>query len=136
MDSGPAPSGASRNDERRELQETLRINVDFEFQIALWLRPRGEPVPQIIRQVEAARRFEQQAEAIAALDDRERRLGRSQQLHALVCGGDGNKLARVAFRGRAVAGRDDQARQPSERWIAGAFARSDFAGIESLAIAG
>ena len=51
-------------------------------------------------------------------------------------GAIGGELARKAFRGRAVAGGNDQAGEPAERRIAGAFARIDLAGIERLAVAG
>src|SRR6202000_1932434 len=35
-----------------------------------------------------------------------------------------------------VAGRDDQAREPPERWIEGAFARTDLVLVEGLTVAG
>ena len=46
------------------------------------------------------------------------------------------QLARKAFRGRTVAGGNDQAGEPAERRIAGALARLDLAGVKRLAVAG
>jgi len=40
-----------------------------------------------------------------------------------------------AFGGGAIAGGHDQARQPAERRVAGAFALLDLAGIKRLAVA-
>ena len=93
-------------------------------------------MPQIFRQIEATHRFQQQAEAIAALDHGKRRFGRSQQLHPLIPRREGRELSCKTFRGRPVARRNDQARQPSERRIEGTLARFDLARIKRLAIAG
>src|SRR6516164_10364723 len=120
----------------RPLQKALRIDVDFELQIALRLWACGQPLPQIVREIEAAGGFEQQAEAVAALDHGERRLRRTQQLHMLVPRCRGGKAARKAFGGRAIPGGDNQARKPAERRITGALACSDFTGIKCLAVAG
>src|SRR3954467_6281905 len=48
-------------------QKALRIDIYLQLEIALGLRPRGEPFAQIFRQVDAPRRLYQQAEAVAAL---------------------------------------------------------------------
>src|SRR5207248_2997613 len=117
-------------------QKALRVDVDLELLIALRLRADGEPVAQIVREVEAARRFHQDAEAVAALDDGERRLGRPQHLYALVARRERNQPAAKPFRARTVARGDDQARQPSERRIERALAQIDLAVVEGLAVAG
>src|SRR5215475_15848882 len=95
--------------EEFDLQKALRIDVDLELEIALGLWPGREPFAQIFRQVDVAQRLHQEAEAVAALDDGERRLRRTQHLHALVERRHRGKLARKAFRRRAVASGYDQA---------------------------
>jgi hypothetical protein len=55
----------------RDLQEALRVDVDLELEIALGLLGMRQPVAQIVRQIEITGRFEQQPEAVAALDDGE-----------------------------------------------------------------
>src|SRR5437868_14796656 len=84
-------------------QKTLRIDVDLELEIAFCLRPRRQPFAQVLREIDVAQRFHQQAESIAALDDRERRLRGAQHLHAVIDRGHGGKFSRKAFRPRTVA---------------------------------
>src|SRR4051794_12635743 len=87
-------------------QEALRIDVDFELEVALGLGCGGEPKPQIIRQVEAASGFQEQPEPIASLDDGERRLRRPQNLNPIVARRGRGQSAREAFRAGPVAPRD------------------------------
>src|SRR5947209_4140988 len=93
---------ANDRPERRALQETLRIDVDLELEVPSGLRACGEPVPQVIREVEAACRFQQKAEAVTSLDHRERRLRRPQHLYVLVARRERGQSARKTFRGWAV----------------------------------
>src|SRR6266403_371577 len=109
--------------------------IDLELEIAFGLRAGGKPLAQILRQIDAARRLHQQAEPIAALDHRKRGFGGSQHLDPLVDRRDRGQPARKAFRGGPIARRDDQAGEPAERWIEGALARLDLAGIKRLAVA-
>src|SRR5689334_19198463 len=120
----------------RSSQEALRIDIDFELEIALWLGPGGKPFAQIVRQVEAAGGFEQDAKAIAALDHRERRFRRTQHLHMLVARCERHQPARKPFGAGAVTGGDDEARQAAERRIEGALARADLVLVKGLAVAG
>src|ERR1700730_14771748 len=69
---------------RSPSHKTLRIDVDRELDIALGFGCGGEPFAQIGRQVEAARRFDQQAEPVAAAHQRERRFGGAEHAHALL----------------------------------------------------
>src|SRR5262245_42200922 len=64
-------------------QKTLRIDVDLEPHVALWLRRLGEPLAQIGGEIERARRLHQQAEAVAAAHQRERGLGRAEHAHRI-----------------------------------------------------
>src|ERR1700759_3016346 len=100
------------------LQKALRIDVDLELEIALGLRPGGEPFAQIVRQIDIAQRLHQNPEPVAALDDGQRRFGGAEHLDALVDRRDGSKPARETLRGGAVAGGNDQAGEPAERRIA------------------
>src|ERR1700686_5693472 len=113
-------------------QKALRIDIDLELEIALGLRAGREPFAQIFRQIDAARRFYQQPETIAALDHRKRGFRRSQYLDPRVDRRDRSKPARETLRRGPVARRDDQARQPAERRIERAFASLDLAGIKRL----
>ena len=56
-DGGYGFRGSSLRDapECQASQKTLRIDVDFELEITLDLGTGGEPLPQIFRQIEAAR---------------------------------------------------------------------------------
>ena len=96
-------------------QEALWIDVDLELEIAFSLWAGGKPLPQILRQIDAARRLHQQTETIAALDHRERGFGGSQHLDPLVDRRDRGQPARKAFRGGSIACGDDQAREPAEQ---------------------
>src|SRR5690242_20258850 len=78
-------------------QKALRIDVDFQLEIAFGLRCGGEPFAQIVRQVEAARGLQQQAEPVTALDHRQWCLRRTQHLHVLVTRGQRNEAPRKAF---------------------------------------
>lgn len=68
----------------RDLQEALGVDVDLELEIALGLLGMRQPVAQIVRQIEITGRFEEQPEAVAALDDGERGFGRAEQQYALL----------------------------------------------------
>src|SRR6266702_3423207 len=134
MDSG-LTLRVPRND-GGELQKALRIDVHLELLIALRLWADGEPVAQIVRQIETARRLHQDAEAVATLDHGERGFRRAQHHHALVARRERNEAATKTFRARAIAGGDDQARKPAERRIERALAQIDLAVVERLAVAG
>src|ERR1700754_479541 len=101
-----APLGAGPDDGQGgvlALQKTLRIDVDLELEVALGLRSSREPLAKIFRQVDVAQRLHQETKTIAALDDRERRLGRAEHLDALVERRDRRELSRKTLGGRPVA---------------------------------
>src|SRR5258705_518408 len=116
------------------LQKALRIDIPLQPQVALRFRRRAEPVAQIGREIEAARRLHQQPEAVAAAHDRERRLGWPQHAHRLVVRRGAREAARKSLGAGPRPGRDHQAGEPAERRIAGAFARRDLGPIEGLAV--
>src|SRR5438034_10516882 len=95
------------------LQEALRIDIDLELEVSLGLGSRGEPVPQIIRQVETAGGFQQQPEPIASLDDGERRFRRPQDLNPIVAWRGRGQSSCEAFRAGPVARRYDQTCKPA-----------------------
>src|SRR5689334_13507333 len=87
---------------RMRLEEALRVDVDVEPEGARALGCGGEPFPQIAGEIEAARRFYQQAEAVAAAHDGERGLRRTE--HADLVGqrrGRG-ETARIGLGGKAL----------------------------------
>src|SRR4051812_23519439 len=96
-----------------ELQKALRIDIDLELEVAFGFRSGGEPMPQIVRQVEGAGRFQQQPEPVASLDDGERRFRRPQDLDPIVARRGPGQSACEAFRARPVACRYDQACEPA-----------------------
>ena len=73
--------GATVSSEGPRLEKALRIDVDFELERALGLGRVRQPFAQIGREIEAARRLHQQAEAMAAAHHRERRLGGTEHAH-------------------------------------------------------
>src|SRR5229473_8704193 len=91
-------------------QKALRIDVDLDLEIAPGFGGGGEPFAQIVRQIDGAQRFHQQAETIAALDHGERGFGGSQHLDPRVDRRDSSQLSRKALRRGPVAGGNDQAR--------------------------
>src|SRR5260221_14555702 len=114
---------------RLSSKKVLRIDVDLELEIAFGLWAGGKPLPQILRQIDAARRLHQQTEAIAALDHRKRGFSGSQHLDPLVDRRNRAQPARKAFRGGSIACGDDQAGQPAERRIEHEVGRLDLAGV-------
>src|ERR1700739_5082609 len=85
-------------------QKSLRIDVDFELEVAFGLRACGQPFPQIFRQVDIALRLHEQAEAIASLDHGEWGLGRPEHLDPFVELRDGREPAGEPFWGGPGAG--------------------------------
>ena len=63
IESPVGPEFMAPPEQRRGLEEALRIDVDLEPHIAARLRRGGEPLPQIGRQIEAARRLHQNTES-------------------------------------------------------------------------
>src|SRR5579872_3870908 len=76
-DSGSGANAPSRNDTGVS-QKALRIDIHLELEIAFGLGATSQPLAQIFGQVEIAPRLRQQAKPVATLDDRERRLCRSE----------------------------------------------------------
>src|SRR6516164_6049062 len=62
-------------------QEALRVDIDLELEVACALGCEREPSPQISGEIEAARRFDQQAKAIPAAQHCKRRFRRSKNAH-------------------------------------------------------
>src|SRR5450432_1812560 len=116
-------------------QEALRIDVDFELEVALGLRTGSQPFAQIVGQIDIAQRFHQYPKTIAALDHGERRFGGAQHLNSRIDRRDRGEPARKTLRRRPIARGNNQARQPAERRIAGALAGLDLAGVKRLAVA-
>src|SRR5512139_1010536 len=75
---GTARAAAMPRVPRMRLEEALRVDVDVEPEGARALGCGGEPFPQIAGEIEAARRFYQQAEAVAAAHDGKRGLRRAE----------------------------------------------------------
>ena len=65
-------------------QKTLRIDIDIELDRAVLLRRRRKPLAQVGREIEITRRFDQQAEAMPAAHQRERRFGGAEDSHVVV----------------------------------------------------
>src|SRR6266516_5000471 len=63
-------------------QKALRVDVDLELDRPAALRRLGEPAAQIGGEIVTARRFDQQAQAMAAAHQRKRCLGRTEHVHA------------------------------------------------------
>jgi hypothetical protein len=79
--------------------------------------------------------MDEQAEAVSAAHQRHRRLGRTKNAQAgRRRRGRLAQLASVAFRFGAIAGRDDQRREPAEGRQARSFSRRDLFGIEAFAV--
>ncbi len=95
-----------------------------------------KPLAQKARQIERAWRFDEQAKTVATAHDRQRRFRRTEQPHFFRKRGRRCQSPGKAFRRGPIAARDDQARQPTERWVALRLARRDFRGIERIAVAG
>ena len=89
-----------------------------------------------MRQIEVARRLHQNPETIAPAHHRERRFGGAEHAHAVIERRRRGELARKAFGRVLVGARDDQAREPPERRIAGLLAQLDLGVIEGVAVAG
>src|ERR1700756_741322 len=113
-DSGCGANAPSRNDDAKaSSQKALRIDIDLELEIAFGLGTFRQPLTQILGQVEIAPRLHQQTETVTAFDDRKRRLRGPQHMDSLVNRRHGGEPARKPFRNGTIAGRNDQARQPS-----------------------
>ena len=76
--------GVSREPRMIILQKTLRIDVDIELDRAVLLRRRRQPFAQVGRQIESARRFDQQPQPVPAAHQRERRFGGAEHAHVVV----------------------------------------------------
>src|SRR5580692_6681026 len=74
----------SCSDDETRSQKTLRIDVDIELDRAVLLRRRRQPLTQIGREIEIARRFDQQAETMPAAHQSERRFGGAEDAHLIV----------------------------------------------------
>src|SRR5262249_14486010 len=79
------------------LKKPLRVAVDLEPDLALAPGRGGEPFPQIGREIEATRGFDQQPEAMAAAHDGERRFRWSQHAHVVRRRRGGGEPARKEF---------------------------------------
>src|SRR5262249_61000692 len=108
-----APSHPGRL--RSLLQEALRIDVDLELQVALDLGRGGEPPAQETRKVEGPWRLHQNAKSIASAYDRKRSFSRAEYSHLVGAVRGGGKLACKGFRHKAIAGRNNETREPPER---------------------
>ena len=95
-----------------------------------------EPGAQVGLHVELARRLDQQAPAVPAAHDGERRLGRAQHLDALRRRGVAGDVAGEELGQLLVARRDDQRRQPAVGRQQRGLALADLARQERLAVAG
>src|SRR5688500_5943221 len=67
---------------RVTLQEALRVDVDGDLGAAARFRRARHPAAQVGLQVDLALRLDEQAEAIAAADQHDGRLGRAEHRHA------------------------------------------------------
>ena len=116
----------------RRLQKTLRIDVDIELDRALGLRRGGEPFAQISREIESARRFDQQAQAVTAAHQSKRRFGGAEHAHVVAA------ARRAPAPGRkfvsCLSAPETTSREPSERRIMRLLAHLDLGGVERLAI--
>ena len=97
----------------------------------------GEPGAQVGLHVDLARRLDQQAPAVAAADDGERRLGRAQHLDACPSGGARRATSRAkSCASLLVARRRRPAPRAGRTAAAGRLALGDLALQERLAVAG
>ena len=83
-------------------QKALRVDIDFELDVALVLGRGGEPRAQIGGKIKAARRFDQQAEAMAPAHDCKRRFGRPE--NAQGAGNDAAKAKQALAKARSLLG--------------------------------
>src|ERR687897_3176554 len=97
-------------------QETLRVHVDRDPDVAPDLRAPGEPVPQVRLEVDVALGLDEEPEAVAAADQGEGRLGGAEHHCAGRRSGDLSHDPRVRLRGLALVRRYDEGREPAERW--------------------
>ena len=116
---GPRPQREDR-DHRHFLrctgsQETIRIDIDHEADIAFGLGRLAEPEPQIGLEVGLAGGLDQEAIAVAAADHRKRRLRRPQHLDLGGRRRGAGDRAGVAFGRLARARRSPAARQAGRR---------------------
>ena len=66
------------------LEEALRIDIHFKPHVAARFWRSGKPVAQEGGEIEAARRFDQQAETVAAAHHSDRRFRRAEHAHGFV----------------------------------------------------
>src|SRR5580698_8918048 len=103
-----------RNDETCS-QKTLRIYIDIELDRAVLLRRRCEPLAQVYREIEIARRLDQQPEAVPAAHQREWCFGGTEHAHLVVGWRGASERARMGFRCVFIGAGDDNAREAAER---------------------
>src|SRR5580704_17206527 len=118
----------------RPSQKTLRIDIDIELDRTVLLRRRREPLPQIGREIEIARRLDQQPEAMPAADQRERRFGGAEDAHLVLGWRGAGESARMSLGGVLIGAGDDDRGEAAERRIVVALADFDLGGVERLAI--
>ncbi len=116
------------------LHEAHGIDVDLELEVALPFGRDREPSAQVVGEIEAARRLQQDAKPMAAAHDRQRGFGGAEHAHLVGARRNGGEAAGIAFSGRPLPGRHEQAGEPPERRIAGRFTQRDFARVERVAI--
>src|SRR5262249_17256267 len=100
-----------------DLQKTLRIDVDVAFDRAVLLRRLGEPAPQIGREVEVAPCAQEQAKAMAATHQSERRFSRAEYPNIVKDRRGAGERAPIGF-GVVLVGRgNDDGGKPAIRRI-------------------
>ena len=118
-----ARSGASMTLRRcGAITKALRIDVDRDPDAAARLGARAIQARRYALQVDLPLRLDEQADAVAAADERERRFGGAEHHDAARRIGDARQGAGVLLGLRRVGRRDDQRREPAERRQAGALA--------------
>ena len=125
-----------RGSELVHYKKALRVDVDLHPDRAALLRAGGEHGADEALHVRTPLALHQQAEAVAAADQRQRRLGRPEHVHVAGRRRGAAQAARMRFRVGARLRADDDAGKPAERRQMRRLALGDLLLVEALGIAG
>src|SRR3954453_23428339 len=130
-----APSGASMTLRRcARSQKALRIDVDRDLDAAARFRGAGHPGAQVRLKIDLPLRLDEQADAVAAADERERGFGGAEHHDAKRRMGDAGEPAGLLLGLRASRRRNDERGEPPERRQAGALAGGGLLAVEPFGV--
>src|SRR5262249_15694057 len=106
-------------------QKAVRVDVDVELDVTFGFCRARAPRAQIGGEIKSARRFDQKAKSVASAHDGKRCFRRTEHARIAAMRGGGGEPSGKAFCGRAVAGRDQKAREAAKGRVSGLLASVD-----------